>query len=146
MAAWNFVPSDCITTRTRKQRFASSPFPTFREHREGARASHFHAHREVFSTPSAQEIGAMRNMMIRTSFGVFALLLSLSVSAKATINYSADQAASCPPANSSQEDPTAAETETTDQQPAPVRSGTTPIKSGRGTRLKWKALLPGTIK
>lgn len=88
----------------------------------------------------------MRNMMIRTSFGVLALLLSPGVSAKATINYSADQAVSCPPAAASQDEPTNAENDATSRQPLPARSNSTPIKSGRSTRPKWKALLPGTIK
>lgn len=88
----------------------------------------------------------MRNMMIRTSLGMFALMLSLSVSAKATINLSADQAASCPPAANENADPDAVDaTASTEAQPA-TQSGATPIKSGRSTRPKWKALLPGTIK
>jgi hypothetical protein len=88
----------------------------------------------------------MRNMMIRTSIGVLALLLSLGVSAKATINYSADQAVTCPPATSSQDEPATTENDASSRPALPARSGSTPVKSGRSTRPKWKALLPGTIK
>jgi hypothetical protein len=109
-------------------------------------AASFLVYPEMVSTPSAQEIGAMHNIMIRTLLGAFALLLSVGVFAKPTINYSADQAASCPPATGSQEDEDTADNDATAPAPAPARAGSTPIKSGKSTRPKWKALLPGAIK
>jgi hypothetical protein len=88
----------------------------------------------------------MHNIMIRTLLGALALLLSVGAFAKPTINYSADQAASCPPAAGSQEDEDTTGNDAAAPTPAPARTGSTPIKSGKSTRPKWKALLPGTIK
>ncbi len=88
----------------------------------------------------------MHSILIRSSLGALALLLSVGAFAKPTINYSADQAASCPPATGSQEDEDTVDNDTAAPAPAPARSGSTPIKSGKSTRPKWKALLPGTIK
>lgn len=88
----------------------------------------------------------MRKTLLCTPVGLLALMFALTLSAKASVNYSADQAASCPPtvADTTDDGSTPAEPPATTTTPA--QSPSTPIKSGRSNRPKWKALLPGAIR
>ncbi len=82
----------------------------------------------------------------RMTVGALTLFLAYNLSAKGSDNFVADQPVVCPPAAIVPSDETVADAEQSDEVSTPAQSSSAPIKSGRSTRPKWKALLPGTIK
>lgn len=88
----------------------------------------------------------LRDRFVHATLGLALLLIALNLSAKASINYAADQPGACPPAASVHDDEDANDSAPAASTAAPARSSSTPIKSGRSSRPKWKALLPGAIK
>jgi hypothetical protein len=89
----------------------------------------------------------MRKTFICWSLSGLALFAGFDLCAKVSVNYSADQSASCPPLTTAAGVDDNASTTPPDAAPAaPTQPATAPIKSGKSTRPRWKALLPGTIK
>lgn len=82
----------------------------------------------------------------RMTVGALALFLAYNLSAKVSDSFVADQPVVCPPAAIEPSNETGADAEQSDEVSTPAQSSSAPIKSGRSTRPKWKALLPGTIK
>lgn len=87
----------------------------------------------------------MRKPLIATLFGSLTLAFAFGVQAKTAVHYAADQTV-CPTATQNEEEAAAqAESEPTPG-PATRSPSAEPVKSGKSSRGKWKALLPGTIK
>jgi hypothetical protein len=87
----------------------------------------------------------MRTQLIAILVGSLALGFALGVQAKTAVHYAADQVV-CPTASQSEEEAAAQIESAPAPGPATRTPSTEPVKSGKSTRGKWKALLPGTIK
>lgn len=87
-----------------------------------------------------------RGLIRRTSVAVLALLVTYNLSAQASDRYVTDQTAACPPAAVEPSDDSVADPAQSVEVGAAEQAASTPIKSGRSNRPKWKTLLPGTIK
>jgi hypothetical protein len=88
----------------------------------------------------------MRKTLLCTSISLLALLFAFDLSAKTSINYSADQAAACPPTTAADSVDDGAANEQPAATSTPSRPTPAPIKSSKNNRPKWKALLPGAIR
>ena len=87
----------------------------------------------------------MRILIFGTLSGVLALGFACNVHAKTPVHYAADQPV-CPAEAAQAQEPETSEDTTAPADASAGGASPAPIKSGKSSRGKWKALLPGTIK